>query len=426
MESLRYSQRREISWSHGKSGLTLRFLSLLWLPNFKFVQSGSLLMCMHRLKEERKFKNLSSSIVRILRESLISSTATKKKDNNKMDRKRRVRGCSGDSLCLSPKWVLFRCLFFLKRRSGEPSNSRTRVILLSGTGEVRSNECERTRENERKSVDGSLLLRSPKDGGKGDSSLSVVEKPMRIAETVDSSGRLKKELSFNVGLGVGLAFVIASSRSEFQKMMELRTQMEMLIKEIKDGMQRKNVSSVESDSNNNLSCSPRDFNEVGNTGYHLAIQNHLSSNHFPDAAITMDCSQLPKCDVQQTEGCSVGIDQLEAELEAEIKHLQSSLCSEDLPKNLQPQWEGVRICFEKADESQDADSTEHQGVCPLELERRLHQLLESRQQEQITELVFALDCAKHKLLEKEMEISWWKDTARLISHHVPPVVRTCR
>lgn len=65
----------------------------------------------------------------------------------------------------------------------------------------------------------------------------------------------------------------------------------------------------------------------------------------------------------------------------------------------------------------------HTGVRPIELERKLHELLELRQQERIKELEEALECAKHKLSEKELEVSWWKDTARLISQHIPECSR---
>ena len=58
-------------------------------------------------------------------------------------------------------------------------------------------------------------------------------------------------------------------------------------------------------------------------------------------------------------------------------------------------------------------------VSPIELERKLHELLEARQQERILELEAALEITKRNLREKELEVSWWKDTARIISHHVP-------
>jgi hypothetical protein len=60
------------------------------------------------------------------------------------------------------------------------------------------------------------------------------------------------------------------------------------------------------------------------------------------------------------------------------------------------------------------------GVAPLQLERKLHQVLEARQQERIKELEDALECAEHKLHDKEIEVSWWKHTAALISGHDDP------
>ena len=68
---------------------------------------------------------------------------------------------------------------------------------------------------------------------------------------------------------------------------------------------------------------------------------------------------------------------------------------------------------------QEAGTEEHFGVPPNELERRLHELLESRQQERINELEAALERVNQMLCEKEKEVSWWKDTARLVSKHVP-------
>lgn len=63
------------------------------------------------------------------------------------------------------------------------------------------------------------------------------------------------------------------------------------------------------------------------------------------------------------------------------------------------------------------------GVHPIELERRLHELLEARLQEQITDLDYALECARQEVIEKETEVTWWKDTVRLISQNFPETSR---
>lgn len=67
---------------------------------------------------------------------------------------------------------------------------------------------------------------------------------------------------------------------------------------------------------------------------------------------------------------------------------------------------------------------ENYSVPPVELERRLHEVLEERQQQRIYELETALERAMHYLEEKQRELSWWKDTARLVSQHVPAISST--
>lgn len=62
------------------------------------------------------------------------------------------------------------------------------------------------------------------------------------------------------------------------------------------------------------------------------------------------------------------------------------------------------------------------GVCAIELERRLHGLLEARQRERIAELESVLQCAERRLRDKEREICWWRDTARLVAEHKTEVV----
>lgn len=77
------------------------------------------------------------------------------------------------------------------------------------------------------------------------------------------------------------------------------------------------------------------------------------------------------------------------------------------------------------DEEKDEEDEEHyndmeaewgqnNGVCPFELERRLHELLEERQQHQIIELQFALDNTERELQQREREIYWLKNATSLL------------
>lgn len=74
-------------------------------------------------------------------------------------------------------------------------------------------------------------------------------------------------------------------------------------------------------------------------------------------------------------------------------------------------------------EPQEASYDMSFGVPPVELERRLHELLETRLQERIVELESALEYATQKLNDKEIRSSWWEDSAGRIPHHVPETAR---
>jgi len=66
-----------------------------------------------------------------------------------------------------------------------------------------------------------------------------------------------------------------------------------------------------------------------------------------------------------------------------------------------------------ADEGNEIKSPPHGGVSARELERRLHQLLQSRHEARIVELESALERARWKLRETEREACRWRDTAKL-------------
>ncbi|PKA48269.1 hypothetical protein AXF42_Ash020704 [Apostasia shenzhenica] len=123
----------------------------------------------------------------------------------------------------------------------------------------------------------------------------------------------------------------------------------------------------------------------------------------------------------------IKVSKMEQELEVELHRLEI-LNLED-QESVHPHQDKMEVESETSDERlneayQEVNNEAKEegrkhggGVCPRELERRLRDLLEARQQERIAELENALECAERKLHDKEMEVCWWRDTARLVSKH---------
>ncbi|KAK1323108.1 hypothetical protein QJS10_CPA02g01283 [Acorus calamus] len=118
--------------------------------------------------------------------------------------------------------------------------------------------------------------------------------------------------------------------------------------------------------------------------------------------------------------------QLEEELEAELELLQINLDSRiasEFPErrmeiaieNTAPSQSMTASFEEEENDPQEPDIRKIFGVSPYELERRLHELLESQQRERIAELESALNTAEKRLRKKETEISWWRDTVSVLS-----------
>ncbi|KAK0571925.1 hypothetical protein LWI29_023617 [Acer saccharum] len=248
----------------------------------------------------------------------------------------------------------------------------------------------------------------------------------------DRSGRCRREASFNLGIGCYLLHLIASSQNELDKMTELRTQMETLLRNVKEELKMKDTLVNPSESVDILAYSTTDIIEGLESNDHNSLLNRTTS-HVSSGSLTIKVhDQSLMCDWPKPEG----MERLEAELEAELERMQLHLDKEKLMQYTEQEREEEAV-MDTAYVSQSSSSGEvidpvidpreacpevECGVPPYELERRLHEVLEARQQEQICELEAALECAKYKLQEKESEISWWKDTARLMSKHVarPP------
>lgn len=242
-----------------------------------------------------------------------------------------------------------------------------------------------------------------------------------------SSGMKAGELSLNLGLGVGLVFLLTKSANELNKMIELQKQMALILKDIKDEMQRKKVPPSFTESNSHFVYSDSNYGMNENTSNSTISQHDRAPHHLVGEHSATESDRQSKCGRTSKKKPSVKMNQLEEELEVELERLQHNVEEETsyvLPQPHRPEFVGENsdpyetsdISFVEANETKEEESSRY-GVSPRELERRLHELLESQQQQRIEELESALEYAERKLRERELEICWWKDTAKLVSKH---------
>ncbi|TQD74605.1 hypothetical protein C1H46_039857 [Malus baccata] len=228
---------------------------------------------------------------------------------------------------------------------------------------------------------------------------------------------VKDASSVNLGVACGLVYLIVASKNELAKTAELRAEMEQLLQNAKEELQSKN---------SRFDSRPVESNEMNFASSTTDLQQASSSSSKSQFSLQS----------------GMGMDQLEAELEAELERLQlrleldsdnhSSISNYTQQRRLKPVQDtahgtgddGTSDFGEEMDahEAEPADYNEMPcdfGVPALELERRLHELLEASQEERIKELEVALEHMKGKLHEKEMEVSWWRQNAStaLTSHH---------
>uniref|UniRef100_A0A7N0U8D9 Protein POLAR LOCALIZATION DURING ASYMMETRIC DIVISION AND REDISTRIBUTION n=1 Tax=Kalanchoe fedtschenkoi TaxID=63787 RepID=A0A7N0U8D9_KALFE len=251
--------------------------------------------------------------------------------------------------------------------------------------------------------------------------LNLVDEDEAPKDSGAGGGQEGMMASFKLGAGLGLVLVVAAGKNELDKMIELRRQMEMIVENAKEELRHKAAAACDSSqSRNNQTCSTTHIEESMNSNGLVSDPSCLASPY-----IEIDDKEWNdgRCDKGRCE--LRGMAQLESELEAELQLLELQLDSEDSSReNQEPSDSGSESAtyeeeVEHGDEPMDAfTEAQYGGVPPLELERRLHELLESQQQERIKELETALRRTKHKLKKKEVEVCWWRDTAHLISRHV--------
>ncbi|PIA45841.1 hypothetical protein AQUCO_01600226v1 [Aquilegia coerulea] len=390
----------------------------------------------------------------------------------------------GDVSSSRKQQSFLRCWLFTCSTSSSSSSSKRSITLpFSKVKEKKENEIQRIRRNEfaKKSFGSLKVVDDEEEEMKRKSKPLVLMKSKSTNDMVDSScssysGKHTKDqdVSFTLGLGAGIAIFTAASKNEFEKMKELRSEVETLIKEVKDEIQRNNATFEASDSRDILISSTASFDDVHGMNHHSTIVNCTQSHLLEQTKTTMECDSDINCDTSRKEDWIPGTEQLEAEVEAELERLQLRLdaeefseqqqwsenvmnngleesvsespgevevpdggeqedgvCPNELKRRLQVlleerqqdqiDWLDFAIEFSgsgEVDNHQEANGGElSYGVSPNILERRLHELLEARQQERIKELEYALERVNQKLRQKEMEVSWWKDIAKLTSQN---------
>ncbi|KAM0943437.1 putative protein POLAR [Dioscorea sansibarensis] len=318
------------------------------------------------------------------------------------------RSCSGGPIpAYSPRFLLSRWL-----NPSEDGSLGCRVRFPRHGGKKRREGKGGNREE------------SEGDGLRVVESLEVKEVVEQCGkETFDSSGHESKDVSsLNLGMGVGLIFLLVRSTTEFNKMTELRKEMEMLLRDVKCEIRKKDTMSTRADSTSiSFSVSDSSRNKITSENYGSSL--HAIRTHCP----TEFKGSRSKCEIISESKHCLKMDEMEAELEAEFQRLHLDLegnNSSVLPQHLETPLadggssptESLSEIFDGDDDINNDGSSEQFGVSPRELERKLHELLEAQQQGRIAELESALELAERRLQEKEMEICWWKDTAKLASH----------
>ncbi|RLM55930.1 hypothetical protein C2845_PM10G17430 [Panicum miliaceum] len=255
-----------------------------------------------------------------------------------------------------------------------------------------------------------------------------ISNPVRYAFPAREPAAATDAKHSDLGVGLSLVFLLAKTSDEFNKMVKVRAEMEALLKEIRDEVRSKDRHGD----------APKASNRESTTSSCVTDGNDRSSSAGVEyQAGTSSGVEPASCEKSfQDGGCSARMDVLEEEFHAELGMLKVNYGSETpsfLPEEGEEEHysepydvmagygngvdddsgEVVEDEEQDDDDDDDDDNACYNGVSAVELERRLHELLHERNRDRIEELEAALRRAEKKLVEKEMEVSLWKDTAKL-------------
>ncbi|TVU02903.1 hypothetical protein EJB05_51583 [Eragrostis curvula] len=241
--------------------------------------------------------------------------------------------------------------------------------------------------------------------------------------SVDTSGTKQAETSTSnasaeSSFGLSMLLLLARTCVELNRMAEVRAQMETLLNEIRDEAGRMKASADNVVGTPGTCCN---LLQPSSTTVSSRCTSDTDTNRH---ATTSSCTE----EIAPREGESKPTEkgELEAEhaqhrlLECNMEQETSESSDDEFIELDDGRFGGgsdLKWDVDVGDEDSDEESTgaldQDGGVCAIELERRLHELLHRRNRERIEELESALRRAEQKLMEKEMEARMWQDTATL-------------
>lgn len=126
-----------------------------------------------------------------------------------------------------------------------------------------------------------------------------------------------------------MALALSRWSTEFNKMTELRVQMEMLLKEIKEEIPKKDTGFGIIRSNHNFVSSLSDCSRDVSEYNPVSFQIHRAGFHMEEAKSTVESDRHSNNELDNE---NRSMDQLEAELAFELEQLQLSLGGKDSMK----------------------------------------------------------------------------------------------
>ncbi|KAI8545633.1 hypothetical protein RHMOL_Rhmol07G0055000 [Rhododendron molle] len=126
-----------------------------------------------------------------------------------------------------------------------------------------------------------------------------------------------------MALGFGLFYLLAASKNEITEMIQLRKELEMLLQNAQEKLQSQNRAILSKPSQSNViwTCSIIDVQESLFSYGNVSLQSQFLFLNQVDSETPKLCDQSLTCKTSRQEKCIQGLDQLEAELEAELEQM---------------------------------------------------------------------------------------------------------